>query len=85
MRRICKHCFESKGIQPKLVKRQQLTLEKQSVAVLPRLLPVVAAVLLSACSMQPVYKVPAMEVPAQFKEATPQAAALASGSPHKVV
>ena len=73
--------LNQKVLQPKLVKRQKLTFEKQSVAVLPRLLPVVAAVLLSACSMQPVYKVPAMEVPAQFKEATPQAAAFGVWQP----
>ena len=56
-------------------KRKQLTFMKHSVARFPRLLPVAAAVLLSACSLQPAYKVPAMDIPAQFKEATPQAAA----------
>ena len=66
--------LNQKGFKPNHGKRQQLTFMKHSARALPRLLPVVAAVLLTACSLQPVYKVPALDVPAQFKEATPEAA-----------
>ena len=72
------HFLNQIGLKPNQVKRKQLTFMKKSAMALPRslprLLPIVAAVMLSACSTQPVYEVPKLDVPAQFKEATPQAA-----------
>lgn len=73
--------LNEKGIRPNMDKRKQLTFKKHSSLSWPRLLPVAAAVLLSACSLQPAYKVPAMDIPAQFKEATPQAAAFGVWQP----
>ena len=73
--------LNQKSAQPNMDKRKQLTFMKHSVARFPRLLPVAAAVLLSACSLQPAYKAPAMDIPAQFKEATPQAAAFGVWQP----
>ena len=58
------------GLKFRMNKREKLTFLKSS----PRLLPLVAALFLAACSMQPLYQAPQMQVPAQFKEATPQAA-----------
>ena len=66
--------LNQKGFKPNQRKRKQLTFMKHSSIAVPRLLPVVAAVLLTACSLQPAYKVPALDVPAHFKEATPEAA-----------
>lgn len=66
--------LNQKGTQPNLGKREQLTFMKSCSMGIPRLLPVVAAVLLTACSLQPTYNVPAVDVPVHFKEATPEAA-----------
>lgn len=66
--------LNQKGTQPNLGKREQLIFMKSCSMSVPRLLPVVAAVLLTACSLQPTYKVPAVDVPVHFKEATPEAA-----------
>ena len=65
-------------VNPKQGKSKQLTFMKNSPKALsrwmPRLLPLAAALALAACSTQPVYQPPRLEVPAQFKEATPEAA-----------
>ena len=81
------------GLNPNQVKRKQLTfMKKKSTAlpcflprVFPRLLPIVAAVMLVACSTQPAYEVPKLDVPAQFKEATPQAAQFGVWQPAQTV
>ena len=81
------------GLEPNQVKRKQLTfMKKKSTAlpcflprVFPRLLPIVAAVMLAACSTQPAYEVPKLDVPAQFKEATPQAAQFGVWQPAQTV
>ena len=74
--------LKKNDLQSSLNTHGQLTYLERQGHCLPRMLPVVVAVaLLSACSLQPVYQVPALDVPAQFKEATPQAAQLGIWQP----
>ncbi|MDN5502971.1 MAG: RND transporter, partial [Comamonas sp.] len=70
------------GLNPNQGKRKKLTFMKNSHKALPRWVPrllpptvtLFTALALAACSTQPAYQPPRLDVPARFKEATPEAA-----------
>ena len=65
--------MQEPDLNPKCARAAQRLKQRAAWRAMPRLLPLAAAALLAACSTQPAYQPPKLDVPAQFKEATPQA------------